>query len=151
TSGQNYVYFMNGTSIASEGYLRTVADLNWEVWAIGDFNGDGKDDILWRNRTTGEGYIYLMDGTTIAAEGYIRTVADPNWQVVAFGDYNGDGRADLIWRNTSTGENYLYPMDGTTILAGEGFLRTVADQAWKSAWPGGGGGGGPSLQLGFHF
>jgi hypothetical protein len=81
-------------------------------------------------------------------------VADPNWQVVGFGDFNGDGRADLVWRNSSTGENYLYPMDGTTILAGEGYLRTVADQAWKIAWPGGDGNGGssqPQLQLAFNF
>src|SRR5439155_7943251 len=30
STGENYLYFMNGTTIlGSEGYLRTVADLNW--------------------------------------------------------------------------------------------------------------------------
>src|SRR6266850_403578 len=130
-TGENYIYFMDGTTILpGEGFIRTVADLNWGVHALGDFDGDGRTDIFWRNRTTGENYIYPMAGLAIKpTEGYVRTVADPNWQVVAFGDYNGDGRTDLIWRNSSTGENYLYPMDGTTILAGEGYLRTVADQA----------------------
>jgi len=129
-TGENYVYFMDGTSIASEGYLRTVADLNWKVAAIGDFNGDGKDDILWRNQSTGENYVYLMNGTTIAGEGYIRTVADQSWNVVWAGDFNGDGKADILWRNQSSGQNYIYFMDGLTILAGEGYIRTVADLNW---------------------
>jgi hypothetical protein len=129
-TGENYVYFMDGTTIAGEGYLRTVADLNWKVAAIGDFNGDGKDDILWRNQSTGENYVYLMNGTTIAGEGYIRAVADQTWRVVWAGDFDGDGKADILWRNASTGQNYIYFMDGLTILAGEGYIRTVADLNW---------------------
>src|SRR5206468_2742131 len=131
STGENYIYLMNGTSIAGEGYLRTVADQNWQVAGVGDFNGDGKDDILWRNHATGEGYVYLMNGTTIAGEGYIRTVADPNWGVQALGDFDGDGRTDIFWRNRTTGENYIYPMAGLAIKPTEGYVRTVADPNWQ--------------------
>jgi alpha-tubulin suppressor-like RCC1 family protein len=131
-TGENYVYPMNGTTIlAGEGYVRTVADTNWKIAGIGDFDGDGKSDILWRNTSTGENYIYLMNGTTIAGEGYIRTVADQNWQVARVGDFDGDGKDDILWRNAVTGENYVYPMDGLSIKAGEGYLRTVADTNWS--------------------
>src|SRR6266849_8587321 len=85
-TGETYVYSMNGTSIVSEGYLRTVADPNWKVAGVGDFNGGGTADILWRNSATGENYLYLMNGTSIVGEGYLRTVADPNWKVVGGGD-----------------------------------------------------------------
>src|SRR6266850_2228710 len=134
STGENYVYPMDGTAIlAGEGYLRTVADLNWIVAGIGDFDGDGKADILWRNTSTGENYVYLMNGTTITGEGYLRTVADLNWKLVGIGDFNGDGKADILWRNVSTGENYIFPMNGTTILGTEGYTRTVADQNWQIA------------------
>ncbi len=54
---------MNGTAIlGAEGYVRTVADQNWQVAGIGDFDGDGKADVLWRNSASGENYIYFMDG-----------------------------------------------------------------------------------------
>src|SRR5213078_3784102 len=129
STGQNYIYAMNGLTIASEGYLRTVADQAWQVKGIGDFDGDGRADILWRNSSTGQNYIYAMNGLTIASEGYLRTVALA-WQVKGIGDFDGDGRADILWRNSSTGENYIYVMNGLTI-ASEGYLRTVVDQAWK--------------------
>jgi uncharacterized delta-60 repeat protein len=133
-TGQNYLYLLNGTQIlAGEGYLRTVADLNWQIVGVGDFDGDGRADILWRNISTGQNYIYFMNGTAIANEGYIRTVADPNWQVAGIGDFDGDGKDDILWRNGVTGENYLYPMDGLSIKASEGFLRSVADQTWQIA------------------
>ena len=134
-TGENYLYPMNGTAIlGSEGYLRTVADLNWQIAGIGDFDGDGKADVLWRNSATGQNYIYFMDGTTIKpTEGYIRTVADQNWQIAGVGDFNGDGIDDIVWRNSATGENYIYPMDGRTILGTEGYIRTVADQNWQIA------------------
>src|SRR5205809_2794953 len=118
---------MNGTTIVTEGYLRTVADLNWNVAGIGDFDGGGKDDILWRNSAAGENYIYPMNGLSIKpAEGYLRTVADQNWQVVGTGDFGGDGKADILWRNSATGENYIYLMNVTAIVT-EGYLRQVAD------------------------
>ena len=130
STGQNYIYLMNGTAIQGEGYTRVVADANWKVAGVGDFNGDGRDDILWRHATSGQNYVYLMNGTGISGEGYVRTVADVNWKVAGVGDFDGDGKADILWRNTSSGQNYLYPMDGTTIKAGEGNVRPVADLAW---------------------
>ena len=133
STGENYVYFMDGLNIKpTEGYIRTVADLSWKVAGIGDFNGDGKDDILWRNTVTGENYVYPMDGLTIlGTEGYLRTVADTTWQIVGVGDFDGDGKSDVLWRNSATGQNYLYPMDGTAIKPTEGYLRTVADTTWQ--------------------
>src|SRR5712691_3928100 len=92
-TGQDYIFPMNGTAIlGTEGYLRTVADQNWQVAGVGDFDGDGKADILWRNALSGENYVYLMNGLTIkATEGFVRTVADQNWQVVGVADFDGDG------------------------------------------------------------
>src|SRR5436853_6064369 len=123
---------MNGTAmLASEGYLRTAADLNWKVAGSGDFDGDGRADILWRNTSSGQNYIYFMNGTAILTEGYLRTVADQSWQVAGIGDFDGDGKDDILWRNTVTGDNYLYPMSGLTIKPGEGYLRTVAAGDWE--------------------
>ena len=126
STGENYIYFMDGGSILpSEGYIRTVADQTWQVAGIGDFDGDGRSDILWRNASTGNNYIYFMNGLQIVTEGFTRTVADPDWTVAAVGDFDGDGKADIFWRNTSSGQNYIHPMDGTSVKAGEGFIRTV--------------------------
>src|SRR6266850_5690306 len=131
STGENYIYFMDGGVILpSEGYIRTVADPTWGVAGVGDFNGDGKADILWRNGSTGDNYIYLMNGTAIAGEGYTRTVPVV-WQVKALGDFNQDNKMDIVWRNSSTGENYVYPMDGVAILPSETYLPTVADTTWN--------------------
>ena len=131
-TGDNYLYPMYGLSVkASEGYLRSVANLSWKIAGVGDLNGDGRSDIVWRNSTTGENYVYLMNGASIAGEGYLRTVADQGWQVAAIGDYDGDGKSDLFWRNSATGQNYLYPMDGTAIKASEGYIRTVPISGWS--------------------
>jgi hypothetical protein len=37
---------------------------SWNVALTGDFNGDGKSDILWRN-TNGDTSIWCMNGTTV--------------------------------------------------------------------------------------
>jgi glucose/arabinose dehydrogenase len=135
-SGENYIYPMLGVAIKpTEGYVRTVSDLNWQVAGVGDFNGDGKDDIVWRNSSTGETYVYLMTGNAIAGEGYLRTVADQGWQIAQIGDFDGDGKSDILWRHSGSGDNYLYPMDGTTIKPTEYWVRTVDDQNWQIVGP----------------
>ena len=130
-TGENYVYFMNGKTIAREGFFDSVPDQSWKIVGVGDFNGDGRSDILWRNSSTGENYVYLMSGLSIASGGYLPTVADQNWQIAGVGDFNGDRKTDILWRNASSGENYIYPMNGLAILSTQGYIPTVADKNWQ--------------------
>jgi hypothetical protein len=85
-------------------------------WALRDFNGDGKPDILWRDTTTGDTAILLMNGTTPASFAPIGTVPPP-WNAVAVGDFNHDGNADILWSNATTGEIGVTLMNGTTITS----------------------------------
>jgi hypothetical protein len=116
---------------STEGYIRTVSDSSWQIGGVGDFNGDARADILWRNSVTGENYLFPMFGRfVLASEGYIRRVSNLDWQVTAVADYDGDGKTDILWRNLSTGENYLFLMDGLGVKPSEGYLRTVPPSGW---------------------
>ena len=73
----------------------------WDVRAIGDFAGDGKDDIVLFHAETGS-MVMLADGSSddYTSIGQL----DPNdWFVAGCGDYNGDGTDDLLVRQYSTG------------------------------------------------
>ena len=48
TTGQNWMYLMDGMSILNSVGVNTVST-EWEAVGSGDYNGDGKADILWRN------------------------------------------------------------------------------------------------------
>ena len=75
--------------------------IDWQIASTGDFNGDGRDDILWRNV---DGRITDWLGTASggladnAANAYNSVATD--WHVIGSGDFNGDGRDDILWRNT---------------------------------------------------
>jgi chitodextrinase len=98
----------------------------------GDFNGDGKSDILWRNSASGQTTTWLMAGATISTNGLIDTVADLNWRIVGVGDFNGDGKSDILWRNRATGEYAFWFMNGATIL-NRSVVGAVADLNWSIA------------------
>jgi ELWxxDGT repeat protein len=125
TSGEVSAWLMNGSTIVGSGDLTSggVAvkpDASWSVAGVGDFDGDGKKDILWRN-TSGEVTAWFMNGTTIASSGDLTSggVAvrpDASWSVVGIGDFNGDGNSDLLWRNAN-GSLQEWQMAGTTIAS----------------------------------
>ena len=75
---------MDGTNAT---FVGAVGSLNpgpaWHVKGTGDFNGDGKADILWQN-DNGKPAIWLMDGTNATV---VSTVGPFNpgatWDMIA--------------------------------------------------------------------
>ena len=62
-----------GTQTSSVNALKVASD--WVVQGVGDFNGDGKRDILWRNKSTGVISIWLMNGGAITSTVGGQTIA----------------------------------------------------------------------------
>ncbi len=80
----------------------------------GDFNGDGRDDVLWRND---DGSVTNWLGQTNG--GFASNFAnafgqvDRSWQVAGTGDFNGDGLDDVLWHsNTGRVTNWLGQANG---------------------------------------
>ena len=78
--------------------------------AIGDFNGDGKADLVIRNGGTLS--VLLGDGAGNFAASFSSTVTGVTPVAAAVSDFNGDGNADIAIAN-STGSN-------VSILLGKG-------------------------------
>ena len=70
----------------------------------GDFNGDGFDDILWRD-DSGLLFDWLgnANGGFASNAGNFSTIVSTEWRVVSVGDFNGDGRDDILWRQDGSG------------------------------------------------
>ena len=119
---------MNGSQITSSqtvtfGGSPATPNSSWNVAGIGDFNGDGKDDVLWRN-TNGSLVDWTMNGSQVTASQQVTTggsaaTPDSSWSVAGIGDFNGDGKADVLWRNTN-GSLIDWTMNGSQIALGPG-------------------------------
>jgi hypothetical protein len=112
----------NVGSVTSNGVTLTVTN---PAGFLGDFNGDGRCDIVLSN-SSGERAIWLMSGAGISA-GASLGLLSPDWSISGEGDFNGDGKSDILLTNTVTGERAIWLMNGTAIGAGAslGILPTT--------------------------
>jgi hypothetical protein len=62
--------------------LPAIADTNWEIRGVGDFDGDGKADVMLRNKATGQDIVWLMNGLSVANSAFLPAIADTNWEIV---------------------------------------------------------------------
>ncbi|HWA27395.1 MAG TPA: FG-GAP-like repeat-containing protein [Lacunisphaera sp.] len=92
-------------SLASNAAVLTVRA------ARGDFNGDGKSDILWRHAIGGNIVFWLMNGTTPQTVAEVTPVST-DWIIAGTGDFNNDGQTDIVWRHTTAGNIVFWLMNG---------------------------------------
>jgi hypothetical protein len=106
----------------------------WRIVAAADFNGDARQDLLWRNTATGQVYVMLLADTLVLGGAVIHTEPNPAWQVVALGDYDANGRKDILWRNEATGMLYLMLINELTILQ-QGVIYNEPRLDWRVLGP----------------
>jgi hypothetical protein len=84
-SGAVAVWNMDGAGgISNIKWISQGVDTNWEIVGTGDFNNDGKTDILWRNKVSGAVAVWNMDGAGgISNIKFVSQGVDTSWKIVA--------------------------------------------------------------------
>ena len=89
---------------------------------VGDFNGDGRDDLLCHDRSTGSLWIdYANAAGQFGAHDWS---AANNWcnagtnRRLHVGDFNADGRADLLCHDLVSGDEYIDYASATGTFGG---------------------------------
>ena len=77
--------------------------------AAGDFNGDGKSDILWQNSSTKQVEIYEMNGAAVINTPTAQAAS--GLTAIGTGDFNNDGNSDILFQNGS-GQAVIWTMNG---------------------------------------
>ncbi|MDQ3524047.1 MAG: VCBS repeat-containing protein, partial [Chloroflexota bacterium] len=107
--GQTAYWRMDGTTPVAYSPAFTKPEGHAQA-ASGDFNGDGKLDIVWARASDRTLLLWLggQDGfTAIPIRDY-----STGWAVTGAGDINGDGKSDLLLANAAQGLFAYWVMDG---------------------------------------
>lgn len=119
----NTVNFSTGSGLKPGSKLLYAGGLgDWSIKAVGDVNGDGKDDLVFQNGM-GQIYVWFLDGSgndVNFATGrglkpgskFIYGAGLGDWKIAGMGDLNGDGINDFVFRNSS-GQVFAWFLDGT--------------------------------------
>jgi serralysin len=136
---------MNGSQITSIQQVTlqgspAAPDASWSIAGIGDFNGDGASDVLWRN-TNGTLIDWSMNGSQIASTQQVTlqgsaVAPDATWSVAGIGDFNGDHNSDVLWRNND-GTLIDWTMNGSQVASVQSVTSqgnpVTLDASWQIA------------------
>jgi Ca2+-binding RTX toxin-like protein len=111
--GNNLVSGNIGQILSTSGAI-AAPGANFKAISSGDFNGDGKSDILWQDTVTGNVVVSEMNGANILAQS--TPLAAAGLTAVGTGDFNNDGDSDILFKDGS-GNAVIWTMNGTTPAA----------------------------------
>jgi hypothetical protein len=123
-------WLMNGVQIKQQGTIYAGLSSDWAIQRVGDLDGDGKADIVFRSTSAGDVTAWLMNGLSIKQWGTTYTGLPSEWVIQQIGDLDGDGKSDLIFRNTSTGDVAGWLMNGIGLKQG-GIIYSGLPAAWS--------------------
>ncbi len=102
TSGHLYLWTNNDPTFKTWNWSQSVLGYignDFEFVDIGDFKGDGKDDILLKKKA--DGGLWVWDDGNASTARWVVT-PEKGFEVEGIGDYNGDGKEDILVREYNT-------------------------------------------------
>ncbi len=101
--GQGESRFSRNFNLNTSNLLLRLVKPEWDVQVVGDLDGDGFGDLVWRFRgqspnidDQGVSYIWFTDGNGVT-QVRKRGGAPLNWILLGAADLNGDGAADMVY------------------------------------------------------
>jgi hypothetical protein len=139
---------MNGVTQTATQVLQAATGTPWKVVATGDFNADGKPDIVWENFAKGQVYVWFMSSTGTAAiwggpggafagdfirdgSANIISLGATTMRVVGSADIDVDGDADLVWQDQETGALRVWSLSGTTRTSDVAVTPPAVNPDWQ--------------------
>jgi len=127
------VWWFQGAARDGSDWLNSYYNNAYKVRAVGDFDGDGDDDLAWRNSTDGNTVVWNVEDADGAHTGarparignqWAGQFGNTSFDIVESGDTNADGIDDLIWYNASTGATNVWEMSGLAQSQAAAILAT---------------------------
>jgi len=120
----------NNATITGGDFMNVATYPGWKAVAVGEFNGDGKFDLVFQNQTSGQIAVWYMNGPTYLGGTVLPFTPLSGWTLVGTGDMNRDGLADLVFQNEGSGQVAIWFMNRTDYLGG--IVMTAAPAVgWK--------------------
>jgi hypothetical protein len=111
-----YVALSNGSSFGAGVKWHDFFALGGEAPAVGDVNGDGRDDIITFTRNAAaDVYVALSTGSSFGASAMWQDFFGLGGETTGVGDMNGDGTADaIVFTGGSLADVYVALSNGSS-------------------------------------
>jgi trypsin/VCBS repeat protein len=121
SGGSVYRWNWNG-SYLDGGFVNGATPSSWQPAGHGDFNGDGKQDLLFRDGNSGALIEWWMSGNTVLGQQQAG-ITPSGYSLIKVADVDGDLDDDLVFRQGSSGFVTIWTLHNGVKNAEGGFLR----------------------------
>ncbi len=107
-----------------------AAPAEWVLVGLGDLDGDGSGDLLFRDPNGGTLNGYLMSKTREVRQVRLRDESPSDWNIVTLADFDNDGMDDILWRQPTTGAVGIW-FHGGSLRTNQMTTVATAPVEWK--------------------